>query len=56
MKPGDEEHEAEHANAHTLEHAQRARFVPEYPRGIDGVSQHAGADERAGEIDLLSAV
>jgi hypothetical protein len=56
MERGDQEYDAECADADTLEHAQRARDEPEKFLGVDGKAEHAGAGERAGEIDFLAAV
>jgi hypothetical protein len=56
MQRRDEEHDPESGDTHALEHAERTGFESEDIRGVEGIAHHAGADECAGEIDLLAAV
>ena len=46
----DQEHDAERADADALEHAQRTGHEAQELLGVDGVTHHAGADERAGRL------
>jgi hypothetical protein len=56
MQSGHQEYQAERANTHALEHAERAWNEAEVFLGVDRVTQHAKADERAPQVDFLSSV
>ena len=56
MQCGDQEHDTQRADAHPLEHAQRTGHEAEHTFGVDGVAEHAEAQQRGREIDLLSSV